>query len=146
MGNNCNLILGSFYTKNLVDELQLSMCVFLNKHKQKSIGLFLTSDLKVDNELLVSYAQKNADQGPKLIINEDLVLKHFNNKKEQFYYWKGTVATIRSMVRLLDFYCFTELGQKPVTPIEGHPFVIQTMHMLEEVEKRNLQIEAKLKQ
>lgn len=58
MGNNCNLILGSFYTKNLVDELQLSMCVFINKHKQKSIGLFLTSDLKVDNELLVSYVQK----------------------------------------------------------------------------------------
>lgn len=146
MGNNCNLILGSFYTKNLVDELQLSMCVFLNRHKQKSIGLFLVSNPKECDELLVSYVQKNAGQVSKLIINENLVLKHFNNKKEQFYYWKGTVATIRSMLRLLDFYCFTELGQKPVIPIEGHPFVIKTMHMLEEVEKRNLQIEAKLKQ
>ncbi|MBB2950837.1 MULTISPECIES: hypothetical protein [Sphingobacterium] len=145
MDNNCDLILGSFYTKKLVDQLQLSMCIFLNKERRKAIGLFLAADKNEEGELLISYVQDNIGKPLSLIINKDVVLSNINHKKENFYYWQGTVGTIRSLLQLLDFYCINELGQKPVISIVSHPFVIEIMHMLEEIEKRNLQIEAKLK-
>lgn len=145
MDNNCDLILRSLYTKQLVDQLQLSMCIFLNKEKQKAIGLFLSGNENEEGELLVSYEPDIAGRSLTLAINKDLVLRHINNKKEKFYYWKGTVATIRSLLQLLDFYCVNELGQKPNISIVSHPFVIEIMSMLEEIEKKNLQLEAKLK-
>lgn len=145
MENNCDFILETIYTKKLVDELQLSMCTFINLNNKKSIGLFISDHPHQKSELLVSYDKGITNSIPELFIHETLILSYYNAKKEQFYHWKGTLSTIRSMVKLLDFYCETELKQKPMSLITDNPFILEFMQQLVELEKRNLQIESKLR-